>query len=406
MARHCHTAGEFDALQGILALRPRQLLLELHTHRSSYSLGEGDKWYRRNAEGKDAPTPVTFSAWEDLHRRLQEAGYRVFYRDRPRQGRLVEVGLTLQLETPSEPSMDVQRTSSNARGAPPPFAAAALWAGLQKDCEKQQAPKNYARRTFACAGAYTYALNNARLALCSGPNDASEVCSEFKAPILLRAQRKCETFQCAPPDLMHLKTSAPSAKNKYLGCTGVTTTGKDFGVCQSYFKAVQHLIEKHRNRLRDNSPTHVPPQASHVSTGPPRMAPPVVLSNGVQMPALCFGLGRLAGNPRAEWLISVALKTGYRCFDTSMLYDGTEAALGRAWQASGIPRAELFFKTKLLTWDDDDEHLATHIYSEAGGVRRVFHEQLARLQTDYGACRCASLAHHPDLRPQAHCGSR
>lgn len=58
-----------------------------------------------------------------------------------------------------------------------------------------------------------------------------------------------------------------------------------------------------------------------------------------------------------------------RCFDTSMLYDGTEAALGRAWRAAGIARSELFIKTKLLTWDDDDEHLATHIIYNRPSVR-------------------------------------
>ena len=111
-------------------------------------------------------------------------------------------------------------------------------------------------------------------------------------------------------------------------------------MCQSFFEHVRALIKKHKAALKGRGsgvskqrlaqPTH---QLQHAGRRLAPTAPLLVLSNGVKMPALCFGLGRLAGNPRAEQLIRVALDAGYRCFDTSMLYDGTEAALGKAWRA-------------------------------------------------------------------------
>ena len=94
-----------------------------------------------------------------------------------------------------------------------PFGAAAIWAGTQRDCLVQQSPKNYARRTFACATAFTYALNNARLALCPEPGVGGKACRLFSSTrVLLRAQAECETFQCTPPDLMHLQTSIRRAR--------------------------------------------------------------------------------------------------------------------------------------------------------------------------------------------------
>ncbi len=67
------------------------------------------------------------------------------------------------------------------------------------------------------------------------------------------------------------------------------------------------------------------------------------------MPVLGLGVGDLSED-EAERAVSAALEIGCRLIDTAAAY-GNEAAVGRAIQASGIPRAELFVTTKLATED-------------------------------------------------------
>lgn len=76
--------------------------------------------------------------------------------------------------------------------------------------------------------------------------------------------------------------------------------------------------------------------------------PSFTLNTGAKIPSI--GLGVWMGAPgkgaQAEAMCAKALKVGYRAFDTAPAYD-TEAAVGRAIRASGIPRSEIFVTTKL-----------------------------------------------------------
>jgi diketogulonate reductase-like aldo/keto reductase len=263
----------------------------------------------------------------------------------------------------------------------PPFGAAALWAAQIPQCLRQGKPKNWARRQFGCTQAATYAYNNAKMALCQHGSCEASIASSLRR--VESAHEACERFSCSPEDLLHLRTSQPKPSNNFLGCTGTTRTGKDWGVCTAYLKEVRALVQRHRKALASDPSRPLSTKPSPLSSSAPR--PPTAIpsvrigSGGAMMPSLCYGLGHLAGQPiEAERLSLVAIRAGYRCFDTSMLYDGTEEALGRAWRASGLARSAFFFKTKLLTWDDDDEH--KHALDDVGGALAA---SLRRLQTSY-----------------------
>ncbi|KAF9238297.1 hypothetical protein DTO013E5_5672 [Penicillium roqueforti] len=68
------------------------------------------------------------------------------------------------------------------------------------------------------------------------------------------------------------------------------------------------------------------------------------LSTGAQIPAI--GLGTWQDEAAQEASVLVALQTGYRHIDTARCY-GTEAAVGKAIQKSGINRSEIFVTSKL-----------------------------------------------------------
>ena len=70
---------------------------------------------------------------------------------------------------------------------------------------------------------------------------------------------------------------------------------------------------------------------------------------GEAVPALGLGTYQLTG-PKGEAAIRGALDLGYRHLDTAIRY-GNESEVGRAIQASGVPRDELFVTTKI--WPDD-----------------------------------------------------
>ena len=67
--------------------------------------------------------------------------------------------------------------------------------------------------------------------------------------------------------------------------------------------------------------------------------------------------------------MTAALEAGYRHIDTASVYN-TEAEVGEAIKASGVPREEIFLTTKL--------HNTDH-----ARVPEAFEESLQRLQTDY-----------------------
>ncbi|WP_373317627.1 aldo/keto reductase [Planotetraspora silvatica] len=81
----------------------------------------------------------------------------------------------------------------------------------------------------------------------------------------------------------------------------------------------------------------------------------LTLNNGVVMPRLGFGVGRVPADGAGP-AVAAALAAGYRCLDTASRY-GNEESVGRAVRASGVPRAEVFVTTKV--WNDD------HGYDEA-----------------------------------------
>ncbi|MFU8945126.1 aldo/keto reductase [Mycetocola zhadangensis] len=92
--------------------------------------------------------------------------------------------------------------------------------------------------------------------------------------------------------------------------------------------------------------------------------PSITLNNGVDMPALGFGVFQSAPEETTD-AVSKALKVGYRHIDTAAAY-GNEREVGDAIRQSGIPRDEVFVETKV--WISDygyDETL--HAFEKSAG---------------------------------------
>ncbi|MFJ6531291.1 aldo/keto reductase [Microbacterium sp. NPDC091662] len=79
------------------------------------------------------------------------------------------------------------------------------------------------------------------------------------------------------------------------------------------------------------------------------MSTHLTLNNGVEMPALGFGVFQTPPAETAEAVAS-ALDVGYRLIDTAAAY-GNERGVGDALRASGLPRDEVFLETKV--WISD-----------------------------------------------------
>lgn len=92
------------------------------------------------------------------------------------------------------------------------------------------------------------------------------------------------------------------------------------------------------------------------------------LNNGMELPALGFGTYK---TQEGDAVISLAIKEGYRYFDTASFY-GTEPALGAAIRESGLPREQLFIASKV--WKDDMGY---------EGTRAAFQRSLEALRTEY-----------------------
>ena len=75
----------------------------------------------------------------------------------------------------------------------------------------------------------------------------------------------------------------------------------------------------------------------------------VALNNGVQIPALGFGVFQTAPEDTIA-AVATALDDGYRLIDTAAAY-GNEQEVGEAIRRSGIGRSEIFIETKL--WISD-----------------------------------------------------
>ncbi|SEP48475.1 aldo/keto reductase [Amycolatopsis saalfeldensis] len=79
------------------------------------------------------------------------------------------------------------------------------------------------------------------------------------------------------------------------------------------------------------------------------MSTNLTLNNGVEMPALGFGVFQ---TPPGETIAAVeaALSTGYRHIDTAAAY-GNESGVGEGIRRSGVDRSEIFVETKI--WISD-----------------------------------------------------
>lgn len=96
-----------------------------------------------------------------------------------------------------------------------------------------------------------------------------------------------------------------------------------------------------------------------------------VLSNGIKMPKVGFGVFQVDDQKVCERAVLDAIEVGYRHIDTAATYMNEEA-VGRAIAASGVKREELFVVTKL--WVQD------HGYDN---TKRAFEKSLKKLGLDY-----------------------
>lgn len=90
----------------------------------------------------------------------------------------------------------------------------------------------------------------------------------------------------------------------------------------------------------------------------------LTLNNGIEMPALGFGVFQAAPDETVD-AVSTALETGYRLIDTAAAY-GNEREVGEAIRRTGIARDEIFIETKV--WISDygyDETL--HAFEKSTG---------------------------------------
>ncbi|SDI16539.1 Aldo/keto reductase [Chryseobacterium taeanense] len=99
--------------------------------------------------------------------------------------------------------------------------------------------------------------------------------------------------------------------------------------------------------------------------------PVITLNNGVDIPALGFGVWQMEDLQECEEAVIKAIKTGYRMIDTAAIYQN-ETAVGSAIKNCGVDRDELFITSKL--WVQDIS------YEKAKGA---FQRTLDRLQLDY-----------------------
>lgn len=94
------------------------------------------------------------------------------------------------------------------------------------------------------------------------------------------------------------------------------------------------------------------------------------LNNGMKIPCCGFGTYKAKEGDSTE-IIAIAIKAGYRFFDTASIYE-TERLLGQAIKDSGISREEFVIESKL--WIDELGY---------ENAKKAFAASLERLQTDY-----------------------
>jgi diketogulonate reductase-like aldo/keto reductase len=94
----------------------------------------------------------------------------------------------------------------------------------------------------------------------------------------------------------------------------------------------------------------------------------LTLNNGVEMPALGFGVFQTPPDVTAD-AVHTALETGYRLIDTAAAY-GNEREVGEAIRRSGLAREEVFIETKVWISDYGYEQ-ALHAFDKSAGKLRV-----------------------------------
>lgn len=113
----------------------------------------------------------------------------------------------------------------------------------------------------------------------------------------------------------------------------------------------------------------------------PPAIPTVTLNNGVDMPALGFGVYQVEPDD-VERVVTDALAAGYRSLDTAAAYFN-EDGVGRAIAASGISRDELFVTTKL--WIHNDGETGSRVRLERSLERLgLDHVDLYLIHQPYG----------------------
>lgn len=98
--------------------------------------------------------------------------------------------------------------------------------------------------------------------------------------------------------------------------------------------------------------------------------PSLTLNNGIEMPALGFGVYRSSPEETTD-AVTVAIAEGYRHIDTAAAY-GNEQQVGEATKASSVDRSEIFITTKM--WIND--------YGYDTGLHAI-DRSLRKLDTDY-----------------------
>ncbi|MEO6085921.1 MAG: aldo/keto reductase [Umezawaea sp.] len=90
----------------------------------------------------------------------------------------------------------------------------------------------------------------------------------------------------------------------------------------------------------------------------------LTLNNGVEMPALGFGVFQTPPEQTIE-AVETAVREGYRHIDTAAAY-GNEREVGEAIRRSGLDRSEIFVETKV--WISDYGYDATlHAFDKSAG---------------------------------------
>ena len=97
----------------------------------------------------------------------------------------------------------------------------------------------------------------------------------------------------------------------------------------------------------------------------------ITLNNGLEMPCIGIGTYQIRKKSEIENVIKIAYNTGYRLFDTAVVY-GNEKLIGDALKKLKIPRKEIFIVTKIFKGD--------MTYEKA---KKSIESSLKKLQSDY-----------------------